>query len=359
MQVDPNDVDHLLSTTLASRLNLLCPCPAAPNAMPHHALMTRKYDDAGHHDDPAVEAGQPPEQGFVHIGLYLGWVIKRGLHDPATFPEDHVAAVIDGSMTGSDLRDDVDGKLVGDMLSADGRAFTDQAYDWYLDAYGQTFISVPDYGVEDSPANAARVERLVDRAFEVWRAGGSIESVVAEPAADEDPPSGPADSDGVWFAPSASNGGGGPPRIRSALDLERILVDRLRLPSKEVSSVPASQWGSSLVTRALKRLAIPPRDAIVTSALAGDGPQTVMVGAYGVPGVAAADLEREFAGALHRPSSRPWTPVDLAGHRVLRSRDAEFDVVFWALDGLVLHLGATLDVDLAPLVAALSEPPLD
>ena len=122
--------------------------------------------------------------------------------------------------------------------------------------------------------------------------------------------------------------------------------------------MPASQWGSSHLTRALKRLAIQPRNAIVVSALAGKGSQSVMIGLYAVPGVAAADLEREFAGALHRPSSRPWTPIDMAGHRVLRSRDAEFDVVYWAVDGLVLHLGADITADLAPLVGALSAPPL-
>jgi hypothetical protein len=49
----------------------------------------------------------------------------------------------------------------------------------------------------------------------------------------------------------------------------------------------------------------------------------------------------------------------MAGHKVLQSRDRAFDVVYWAVDGIVLHLGADLGVDLAPLVAALSTPPLD
>ena len=118
-------------------VNLLRACAGrVGEPMPHHGLMTRKYDDVDWHDGAAMEAGQPPEQGFVHIGFYLGWVLKRGLHDPAAIPAEHVAAVLDGSMTGSDLRDDVDGRLVADMLSDEGRAFTDQAYDWYLDAYG-------------------------------------------------------------------------------------------------------------------------------------------------------------------------------------------------------------------------------
>jgi hypothetical protein len=326
--------------------------------MPHHARMTRKYDDVDWHDGPAMEAGQPPEHGFVHIGFYLGWVLKRGLHDPAAIPADHVAAVIDGSMTGSDLRDDVDGRLAADMLSDEGRAFTDQAYDWYLDAYARAFAAEPGYGVEDTPANAARVERLVDEAHATWRGGGSLESVVVDagdrvtlPSERADPHALPSDATAVTRDP-------GPARTWGALDLERILVDRLRLPPRDVSSVPASEWGSSHLTRALQRLAVQPRNAIVTSALAGSGPQSVMVGLYAVPRVAAAELEREFAGALHRPSSRPWTPVDLAGRRVLRSRDAEFDVVYWAVDGLVLHLGADLGVDLAPLVGALSAPPL-
>ncbi|HUP55026.1 MAG TPA: hypothetical protein VM408_05930 [Methylomirabilota bacterium] len=312
--------------------------------------MARKYDDIGWHDGAAAEVGRPAENGFAHIGFYLGWIVKRGLHAPAAIPADHVAAVRDGSMTGADLADDVDGKLVDDVLSDDGRAFTDEAYEPYLDAYAKAFAAAPEYGVEDTPANAARVERMLDTAFASWRAGGR-----ADPVADEtDDGSVPA-SDRVG-SPEAQDRLFVEPR-RTAVDLERILVARLGLAATAVSSSPASEWGSSLVTRALKRLGVRPRDATVVSALAGAS-DSVMVALYAVPGVAAPDLEREFAGAIHRPSARPWEPTEMGGHRVLRSRDREFDVVYWAVDGVVPHLGADVGVDLAPLVAALTVPPL-
>ena len=319
--------------------------------------MARKYDDVGWHDGPAMAAGQPREHGFVHIGFYLAWLIKRGLQDPAAFPPDHVAAVRDGSMTGPDLSDDVDGKLVDDVLSNEGRAFTQAAYDAYLDAYADAFARDPEYGVEDTPVNAARAERILDEMFVRWRGHRT------DPAGDDSRGEDPVAQEGAR-ADRPSVAPGRPivvdPDVaaQAALALQQAVANRLRLFPSDVSMVPASEWGSSLVNRALKRLAIRPRDATVVSALTSGRWGSVMVALYFVPGAAAADLEREFSGALHRPSSRAWTPIEMAGHPVLRSRDEQFDVVYWAVDGVVLHLGADVDVDLSPLVAALTTPPL-
>ena len=89
---------------------------------------TLTYDRLDWHLDSAIEAGQPPENAFTHIGLYLAWLIRRQLHAPEVFPAGHVAAVKAGEMTGSDLADDVDGKLLESIMTAEGRAFSDACY---------------------------------------------------------------------------------------------------------------------------------------------------------------------------------------------------------------------------------------
>ncbi len=62
-----------------------------------------KYDDVDWHIDGAIEAGQPEEQAFAHIGLYLSWLIRHDMHNPPMFPREHVASLKRGAMTGSDL----------------------------------------------------------------------------------------------------------------------------------------------------------------------------------------------------------------------------------------------------------------
>src|SRR5690349_15012547 len=40
------------------------------------------YDRIDWHLDSAIAAGQPEENAFAHIGLYLAWLIRHDLHDP-------------------------------------------------------------------------------------------------------------------------------------------------------------------------------------------------------------------------------------------------------------------------------------
>lgn len=77
------------------------------------------------HYDSAVEAGQPPENAFTHIGFYLAWLIRHDLHDAKFFPGAHVAAVKSGEMTGSDLSDD--GRIISDGAAPWPRWFLKQS----------------------------------------------------------------------------------------------------------------------------------------------------------------------------------------------------------------------------------------
>jgi hypothetical protein len=140
------------------------------------------YDKLDWHIDGAVSAGLPEENGFVHIGFYLVWLIRHDLHDPAWFPPEHVAAVQAGEMSGSDLIDLVDGTLASDTMTAEGRAFSDARYGRYLSTYAAAFGEGPEYGVEDEPGNEARAGGLIDELYAGWVADGR-----PEPLAESDP----------------------------------------------------------------------------------------------------------------------------------------------------------------------------
>jgi hypothetical protein len=332
-------------------------------------LAHAKYDDVGWHESGAMEAGQPVELAFTHIGLYLAWLIHHDLHDPSTFPREHVAAVKAGTMTGSDLADDMDGKLVSDMLTAEGRAFSDYHYTTYLDDYARAFEAEPAYGVEDTEANYGRIAPLLDSAYAAWVGAGrpgpepdDPNRVIETPAfgrCDGVPDSMTKAEPDAYMDRVARTMDLGFERIEEPMphlapDLEAMVVDRLALAPTEVSSVSATHWGSSLLNRSLKRLGVRPRDAIVVSALTGNDHNAVMVALYAVPGASAAALEAEFGSAIYKPSRQAWEPTDVAGRRVMLARGSEFVGIYWAVDGLVFHLGAPATTDLSDLVGRLA-----
>ena len=143
-----------------------------PTDRPPIDLGPAKYDDIDYHVGPAVEAGQPAEHAFTHIGLYLAWLIRHDLHDPAGFPPEHIEAVKRGEMTGSDLADDIDSKLLSDSMTAEGAAFSDARYREYLGECAALFSDAPDYGVVDDDASYATVEPLLDRLYAEWIGAG-------------------------------------------------------------------------------------------------------------------------------------------------------------------------------------------
>lgn len=320
------------------------------------------YDRLDWHLDSAIAAGQPPENAFSHIGLYLAWVIRRDLHSPKVFPASHIAAVKTGEMTGSDLSDDIDTKLSHHDLNAEGRAFSDARYATYLAEYETVFADQPDYSVTDDPANYALIAPLIDRMYAAWVAEGRPE----QPPADTGTPTIPDYSVGLTLmSPSdmspeqiqavmnemAAELGGEimlPPTPEQlphvAPDLEALLPRDITSPPLDVSSVSASQWGSSLVNRALKRLDVRPRDAVVVTGMGG--PLIVML--YGIPGVATDRLMDEFGSAIYLPTRGTWSAREFAGRMVNWATGPEFTVAFWAQDGLVVHVaGPAEDVERA------------
>jgi hypothetical protein len=87
-----------------------------------------KYDDWDWHVGGEFPAGRPPSQGFVHIGMYLTWLIHRGLVNPTLLDSTAVEAVRKRARLGTALREEVDGKLSSSMLNEEGEAFSDFYY---------------------------------------------------------------------------------------------------------------------------------------------------------------------------------------------------------------------------------------
>lgn len=282
------------------------------------------YDRLDWHFDSAVDGGQPPENAFTHIGFYLAWLIRNDLHDPEVIPPDHVEAVKSGEMTGSELADDVDTKLVADAMNETGRAFSDARYGAYCDEYSELFKDLPDYGVADEPANYERAAGLLDRLYGEWVADGRPEAPPS--AADVGPSSVGAtfvvppelteaqlnEMLGAWHGSEVEvrRGPTGTEATHVGPELEALIPRDLTSPPMEIDSAPASAWGSSLLTRALKRLAVRPKDAVVVSAMGGFGEQTLSVFIYGVPGASAERLESEFRSVIFRLPGSTWEPRD-------------------------------------------------
>ena len=132
----------------------------------------QKFDDVGWHTGPAAEAGQPREHAFTHIGIFLAWLIRNDFQAPHWFPRDHIRAVKDGSMMGSDRADDIDGKLISDQMTGEGAEFSAARYDRYLSAYNELLGDDAEYPVSETDALYSRLAPVIDALYADWVAAG-------------------------------------------------------------------------------------------------------------------------------------------------------------------------------------------
>lgn len=310
------------------------------------------YDRLDWHYDSAVAAGQPPENAFTHIGFYLAWLIRHDLHEPRFLPAEHVEAVKRGEMAGSDLADDIDAKLVGQVMSDEGRAFSDARYEVYTTEYRESFKDLPDYAVIDDEPNYRRAEQLLDRLYADWVAAGRPKApptpkfegdfpmptpvmVMARPGLTKDQVD---ELPGPWSATEVTVLH--PPAEEQvphlAPDLERLIPRDLASPPMVVSSVRAADWGSSLLNRALKRLERRPKEAVVVIGIGGRGEQTLAVTIYAVPGVSAERLRGEFQVVFPRLPGSKWQSRVVAGKDVNWALGREFTQAYWTREGMVV-----------------------
>lgn len=341
-----------------------------PTDRPPIDLGPTKYDDNDYHVGPAEEAGQPPEHAFTHIGLYLAWLIRHDLHDPRGFPPEHIEAVKRGEMTGSDLADDIDRKLLSDSMTAEGAAFSDARYRAYLSECAALFSEEPDYGVADNDASYATVEPLIDRLYAEWIAAGRPAPEPEVPPALEREFEGMVEAAQIPWEELIADGPGiyavevkpdgtydvtlpEPPHDDPSLEA-LVPADLLDAPIK-MDSGTGTNYGSSLFSRAFTQLGVRPRDVTIAHGLARDGEDVFGLTLYRVPGASAEALSTAFAAAIYRPRGSKWEIRRVGGIDVWWAegyadpdRTIYFNIAYWTRDDLVLHVfGRPVDMETA------------
>jgi hypothetical protein len=118
----------------------------------------------------------PPENGGTHIGIYLAWIIHRGLGSKTLvkYAGDSYQRVLDREATGRDLLfSELDEKFFPELLSKEAREFTRDYYESneYLNDYDRTLgAALPTlYEVDDSWENFDQVAPVLDERLRIWR----------------------------------------------------------------------------------------------------------------------------------------------------------------------------------------------
>lgn len=134
------------------------------------------YDRAGWHSEGDWPNGLPRSQACVHAGLFLGWVIDRGLVSAAfagDFPQ-LLEAFRSRRKTGPQVYALAGGILASDMLSDVGNAFARAYYDLesghFLAEYEALLASsLPSaYHVADTWPNYEKLRAHLDARFDAW-----------------------------------------------------------------------------------------------------------------------------------------------------------------------------------------------
>lgn len=141
------------------------------------------YDKAKYHYDGDFPADLEIEQGFVHTGMFLGWIIDHGLYSD-WFGKELSRYITDfkaRKMTGAKVFQECDGVLMSDMLSEEGNEFAQNYFDFkrgmYLRDYGELLGKGlrTIYHVADSWPNYEKLKKRIDKRYRDWRikrAGG-------------------------------------------------------------------------------------------------------------------------------------------------------------------------------------------
>jgi hypothetical protein len=138
--------------------------------------MTVVYDKAKWHYEGDFPEGLDDKQGFVHTGMYLGWIIENHLYSKE-FKEAAANEIIkfkQKKMTGTEIYMNWDGVFVSDMLNEEGNAFTKAYFDFkdgvYLDDYEEVFPHVKSlYEVKDTWGNYETLKPKLNERFNSWK----------------------------------------------------------------------------------------------------------------------------------------------------------------------------------------------
>jgi hypothetical protein len=133
------------------------------------------YDKAKYHFRGNFPEALPIEQAYVHIGMYLGWVIERDLYSEF-FLEESETQIIRfkrRELSCTVLSEIWDGHLGSELFSDQGNMFTYYYYGGgiYRKDYEKLLMKgdMPSlYYVEDSFENFGKLITRIDERFEEW-----------------------------------------------------------------------------------------------------------------------------------------------------------------------------------------------
>lgn len=145
-------------------------------------MKVRVFDKAKYHFGGKWPAGLPIDQAYVHTGLFLAWLINRGLISSsfAARQRDAIESIRERNLTGPSLFHSMDGVLDSSMVNTEGREFCAQYFDLksgpYIDEYESLLArDLPSlYHVPDTWDSYDRLAQHLDRRFAEWRGGRKI-----------------------------------------------------------------------------------------------------------------------------------------------------------------------------------------
>ncbi|PJL65723.1 hypothetical protein B9Y61_17910 [Stenotrophomonas maltophilia] len=137
-----------------------------------------KYDDASWHSDGDFPAELPPEAGATHIGMYVAWLLLRGMagEELADDMQEELRSLTRRAMTSGQFLLVCDGKFLDEMINDEANAFTLEYYqaddclypDDYIELLADDLPSL--YHVADTWENFDRLAPVIAQRFAAWQA---------------------------------------------------------------------------------------------------------------------------------------------------------------------------------------------
>lgn len=130
-------------------------------------------DKAKWHSEGDFPQELDPDQGFVHTGMFVGWLIEHSMISEDLLPE--AARCCSGELTGTDVYMLWDDVPVDGMLTEEGntfaRAYFDLGHRGYMADYGEVLASgLPSScHVRDTRENYARIKTCIDERYADWQ----------------------------------------------------------------------------------------------------------------------------------------------------------------------------------------------
>ncbi len=135
------------------------------------------FDKAKWHYEGDFPEDLGEEQGFVHTGMFVGWIIDAGLYSE-DFADDFKSEIRKfkaRKLTGSGVYAAADGVFDEEMLNPEGLAFATEYFDFdkgqYLKDYDKLLSGkLPSmYHVQDTWENYDRLREQIDKRFAAWK----------------------------------------------------------------------------------------------------------------------------------------------------------------------------------------------